>query len=86
MAQHTGKSVSYPLLVAIANRPPGLRWSSPWGRSDVDVPRIRTVELNVTRDLTDLEGDDVKIATHTFAKGRVDRGGQLRCARNPRGR
>lgn len=35
----------------------------------VDVPRIRTVELNVTRDSTDLEGDDVKIATHTFAKG-----------------
>lgn len=37
--------------------------------ADVDVPRIRTVELNVTRDSTDLEGDDVKIATHTFAKG-----------------
>lgn len=35
----------------------------------VDVPRIRTVELNVTRDSTDLEGDDVKVATHTFAKG-----------------
>jgi hypothetical protein len=37
--------------------------------TSVDVPRIRTVELNVTRDSTDLEGDDVKIATHTFAKG-----------------
>lgn len=35
----------------------------------VDVPRIRTVELNVTRDSTTLEGDDVKIATHTFSKG-----------------
>jgi hypothetical protein len=35
----------------------------------VDVPRIRTVEVNVTRDSTDLEGDDVKVATHTFAKG-----------------
>jgi hypothetical protein len=35
----------------------------------VDVPRIRTVELNVVRDSTDLEGDDVKVATHTFAKG-----------------
>lgn len=35
----------------------------------VDVPRIRTVDLNVTRNSTDLEGDDVKIATHTFAKG-----------------
>lgn len=37
--------------------------------TNVDVPRIRTVELNVTRDSTDLEGDDVRIATHTFAKG-----------------
>lgn len=37
--------------------------------TSTDVPRIRTVELNVTRDSTDLEGDDVKIATHTFAKG-----------------
>jgi hypothetical protein len=35
----------------------------------VDVPRIRTVEMNVTRDSTDLEGDDVKIGTHTFGKG-----------------
>ena len=35
----------------------------------VDVPRIRTVELNVTRDSADLEGDDVRVATHTFAKG-----------------
>lgn len=47
---------------------------TPWSSSNtlgtaVDVPRIRTVELNVTRDSTDLEGDDVKIATHTFAKG-----------------
>lgn len=47
---------------------------TPWTNSTtlgtgVDVPRIRTVELNVTRDSTDLEGDDVKIATHTFAKG-----------------
>jgi hypothetical protein len=46
---------------------------TPWAAgvlgTAVDVPRIRTVELNVTRDSTDLEGDDVKIATHTFAKG-----------------
>lgn len=41
----------------------------PLPTAKVDVPRIRTVELNVTRDQTDLEGDDVKIATHTFAKG-----------------
>jgi hypothetical protein len=41
----------------------------PLDGAKVDVPRIRTVELNVTRDSTDLEGDDVKIATHTFAKG-----------------
>lgn len=44
-------------------------WSGGALGTDVDVPRIRTVELNVTRDSTDLEGDDVKIATHTFAKG-----------------
>lgn len=46
---------------------------APWGATalatGVDVPRIRTVELNVVRDSTDLEGDDVKVATHTFAKG-----------------
>ena len=35
----------------------------------VDVPRIRTVELSVVRDSTPLEGDDVKIAEHTFGKG-----------------
>lgn len=43
-------------------------WTTVIG-TGIDVPRIRTVELNVTRDSTDLEGDDVKIATHTFAKG-----------------
>jgi hypothetical protein len=32
-------------------------------------PRIMTAEANVTRDSTDLEADDVKVATHTFAKG-----------------
>lgn len=42
---------------------------TPAGGSLTDVPRIRTVELNVVRDSTDLEADDVKIATHTFAKG-----------------
>lgn len=41
----------------------------PAAAANVDLPRIRTVEVNVTRDSTDLEGDDVKIATHTFAKG-----------------
>lgn len=43
-----------------------------------DVPRIRTVELNVTRDSTDLEGDDVRVATHTFGKaleGSIEAGG-----------
>jgi len=34
-----------------------------------DVPRIRTVELSVVRDSTPLEGDDVKVAEHTFGKG-----------------
>lgn len=45
---------------------------------NVDVPRIRTVELNVTRNSTDLEGDDVTVATHTFAKsleGSIEEGG-----------
>lgn len=37
--------------------------------ANVDLPRIRTVELNVTRDETELEGDDVIIARHTFGKG-----------------
>jgi hypothetical protein len=44
-------------------------WTAGTLGSAVDVPRIRTVELNVVRDSTDLEGDDVKVATHTFAKG-----------------
>lgn len=35
----------------------------------VDLPRIRTVELSTTTDSTDLEGDDVRIATHNFGKG-----------------
>jgi hypothetical protein len=43
-----------------------------------DLPRIRTVELNVTRNSTDLEADDVTVATHTFAKsleGSIEAGG-----------
>lgn len=42
------------------------------------VPRIRTVEVNVTRDSTDLEAQDVKFATHTFSKslsGTIEAGG-----------
>ena len=35
----------------------------------VDLPRIRTVEVSVTSDSTDLDGDDVRVATHSFAKG-----------------
>jgi hypothetical protein len=35
----------------------------------IDLPRIRTVELSVTTDSTDLEGDDVRVATHNFGKG-----------------
>lgn len=52
-------------------------WTTVLGTA-VDVPRIRTVELNVVRDSTDLEGDDVRIATHTFAKaleGSIEAGG-----------
>lgn len=44
-------------------------WTAGALGTSVDVPRIRTVEMNVTRDSTDLEGDDVKIATHTFGRG-----------------
>jgi hypothetical protein len=43
-----------------------------------DVPRIRSVEMNVTRESTDLDGDDVRIATHTFNKaceGSIEAGG-----------
>lgn len=46
---------------------------TPWNGStlgtSVDFPRIRTVELSVTSDSTDLDGDDVRVATHSFAKG-----------------
>ena len=44
----------------------------------VDLPRIRSVELNVTRDSTDLDGDDVRVATHSFGKaveGSIEAGG-----------
>lgn len=44
----------------------------------VDVPRIRQVELNVTRDSAELEGDDVTVAVQTFAKkmeGSIEAGG-----------
>lgn len=44
----------------------------------IDVPRIRQVELNVTRDSTELEGDDVVVAVQTFAKkmeGSIEAGG-----------
>lgn len=52
-------------------------WTTVLGTA-VDVPRIRTVEVNVTRDSTDLEGDDVRVATHTFGKsleGSIEAGG-----------
>lgn len=46
---------------------------TPWNGATlgtaVDLPRIRTVELSVTTDSTDLEGDDVRVATHNFGKG-----------------
>ncbi len=46
---------------------------TPWNGvalgTSVDVPRIRTVETNVVRDSTALEGDDVNVAIHTFGKG-----------------
>jgi hypothetical protein len=44
----------------------------------VDVPRIRQVELSVTRDSAELEGDDVVVAVQTFAKkmeGSIEAGG-----------
>jgi hypothetical protein len=44
----------------------------------VDFPYIRKVELNVRRSTTELEGDDVTIAIHSFAKkmeGSVEAGG-----------
>lgn len=44
----------------------------------IDVPRIRTMEVNITRDSADLEGDDVRVATHTFgtaAEGTFEAGG-----------
>lgn len=44
----------------------------------IDVTRIRKVELNVTRDSTELEGDDVVVAVQTFAKkmeGSIEAGG-----------
>lgn len=44
----------------------------------VDVPRIRKVELNVTRTSTELEGDDVTVAVQTSAKkmeGSIEAGG-----------
>lgn len=34
----------------------------------VDVPRIQTVELGVETDSTELNGDDVRVAVHTFNK------------------
>lgn len=44
----------------------------------VDLPRIRTIEVNVTRDSADLDGDDIRVATHTFGKaveGSLEAGG-----------
>lgn len=44
----------------------------------VDVPRIRTVDLGVESDSTELEGDDVRIAIHSFGKrmtGSIEGGG-----------
>jgi uncharacterized protein YqgV (UPF0045/DUF77 family) len=44
----------------------------------VAVPRVRSVEANVTRDSADLDGDDVRIATHTFGtaiEGTFEEGG-----------
>jgi hypothetical protein len=33
----------------------------------LDYPRIQTLEVNIARDSADLEGDDVRIASHSFA-------------------
>lgn len=44
----------------------------------VDFPRIRTVELGIVNDSTELEGDDVRQAVHIFAKrmeGSIESGG-----------
>lgn len=44
----------------------------------VDVPRIRTVDLGVESDSTELEGDDVRVAVHSFGKrmtGSIESGG-----------
>lgn len=55
---------------------------TPWNGAvlgtPIDVPRIRTMEANITRDSADLEGDDVRVATHTFgtaAEGTFEAGG-----------
>jgi hypothetical protein len=44
----------------------------------IDVPRIRTVDLGVESDSTELEGDDVRVAIHSFGKrltGSIEAGG-----------
>lgn len=44
----------------------------------IDIPRIRQVEMNVTRDSAELEGDDVTVAVQSFAKtmeGSIEAGG-----------
>jgi len=56
---------------------------TPWTNSTTlgafaDLPRIRSIEVNVTRDSADLDGDDVRIATHSFGKaveGSIEAGG-----------
>lgn len=65
--------------------PFGLRDASltPWTAGGtlgtaIDVPRVRSIEVNVTRDSADLDGDDVRIATHTFGtaiEGSFEEGG-----------
>jgi|SRR5262245_7665065 len=53
-------------------------WTAGALGSPVDMPRIRTLEANVTRDSADLDGDDIRIATHTFGtalEGSIESGG-----------
>lgn len=41
-------------------------------------PRVQTLEVNITRDSADLDGDDVRVATHSFAtrvEGTLSAGG-----------
>lgn len=63
------------MAAGVAELPFGLRdaalfsWATGTLDVGVHVPRIRTIEVNVTRDETTLEADDVEVAVHSFGKG-----------------